>query len=165
MSPLPMAKHLGEDHPEYHGWVALLATITYQTKKGVTKVRHNPYIIHKSAKRPRSAEVGEKPAKDAKLDAQLYADARLELALKLAADKDKQNDRLTATLEEMVKTQAEMVKTQAVTAATSAKLVSLLSTNQSCQGTSRNSGSLESAVETFRTIQAFQQMQSGPGQA
>lgn len=155
-----MAKHLGEDHPEYDGWLALLATITYQTKKGVTKVRHTPYIIHKSAKRPRSAEVGEKPAKGAKLDAQLYVDARLELALKLAADKDKQNDRLTAALEEMVKTSAKQADTEA-------KLVSLLSTNQlSLQGTtSRNSESLESAVENFRRFQAFQQMQSGPGQA
>ena len=180
-----MAMHLTEKHPEYDGFLLRLATITYQTKKGVANSRHTDYEIHKAAKRPRSAEDLERSAKAAKSDAQLSALAILESANKLATKQNERlsdmNERLLTTFEGLAKvygTQAEIQAVQAAAwekqaatqavqaaawekqAATHAKMVDLLAQG-ALPGSNRQAASLESAMETFRTCAAFQQMRAG----
>lgn len=170
-APKAMAMHLTEKHHEYDGFTLCLATVTYQTKKGVTNSRHTDYSIYKPAKRPRSAEGPERSAKAAKSDAQLSALALLESANKLAAKQNEDlsslNERLMKTVEDMTRTQAVQAETQAVQAATwskqvatHAEMVGLLSKGV-LQGSNRPAASLESAMETFRTCAAFQQMRAG----
>ena len=166
-----MAMHLTEKHPEYDGFLLRLATITYQTKKGVANSRHTDYEIHKAAKRPRSAEDLERSAKAAKSDAQLSALAILESANKLATKQNERlsdmNERLLTTFEGLAKvygTQAEIQAVQAAAwekqAATQAKMVDLLAQG-ALPGSNRQAASLESAMETFRTCAAFQQLRAG----
>lgn len=164
-----MFKHLSE-RPEYDGATARLATIFFQTKKGVTTHRLTQQTICKPAdsapKRSRKAEAVGRATKNARHDDLVMS------AMKLAADKDRQLDRLQASVDEMVKVSAQQAQTQTQHADTQAKLiehnhllsqqdVALATSKNSLQAAPTNHGSLESAMETIRTFTAFQKLQSG----
>lgn len=159
-----MIAHLCEKHHEYDGFVLRLATITYQTKKGITKSRHSDHVIVKSAKRPHPTDRQEGSAKAAKCDPLLSAIAALESAHKLTAQQAEvtaqQNERLMTIIKENTKTQATQAETWAKQAATQAGMVDLLAQN-SLQGPTRQAASLESAVENYRIYEAFRQMHAG----
>ena len=151
-----MAQHLAE-HSEYEDLNVRLATAYFNTKGSVTTMRSNSYKIGKPAagKRQRKSAEQAKAAKSPKTDASLTA--ALAEALQIIAAKEKQNDKLQASVESLAASVAKQTEVQDKREENQAKF---LNQNQqlmdiTLKGSPSNHGTLDQAAETVRVMKAF----------